>query len=531
MEKMMKMITHLFVITLTVGILTFYQPIQAELLVMKQTEEGFAPLDDSDNENKVKIEEILLKYQWPTSAAFALAPLKDRKKILAETGDLFTPNKPNAEEIWIEQKIQQETGNDTYRVVFFPTTLYELFILIIFDEEKNNPLNTLTAAVKKYRTRAYSGDINLTEIISSSDNPDTVNQKICDTYKESNKFFMGHINSAHDYINQKLTLHLLTLYPELRESKDSLDLSKMLETKVAALTTSFIQKISKAAFQRISLTRLSRGIQRSESVKIIAHFIDSEYGARHLNEVFITRGSSIITIKLDDQERLVAGSTFKVYPNEEPFELVYKKGEIKPYSISFGNSLFAGIVADEGACAYSYLAGTGVYARTAHLSAVGYTLLINKQNYIQNQISQLFFIPSLASITALFASGEYFHVRSKAAIAAKPKGKIRVAGVFSIEDPTGVLLITRDPLEHAALFSRFLADNGRIIQLGDESKLTEEEKLFAKNVMKAQEEAAGYYKGIKGMRPMWETWLPRVRKKIETRKAATTSTQEAQFNE
>ena len=65
MEKTMdvshQIMIKLVAIILFAGIITYHAPVYAELLIMKQTEAGFAPLDDSDNANKPKIEEILVK--------------------------------------------------------------------------------------------------------------------------------------------------------------------------------------------------------------------------------------------------------------------------------------------------------------------------------------------------------------------------------------------------------------------------------------------------------------------------------------
>lgn len=72
-------------------------------------------------------------------------------------------------------------------------------------------------------------------------------------------------------------------------------------------------------------------------------------------------------------------------------------------------------------------------------------------------------------------------------------------------DPTGVLLITRDPLRHAQLFSKFLSEkdsagsykNARIIQTGDARSLAAEEQNFVTEVMQAQQEAAQFYRQVR----------------------------------
>ena len=155
----------------------------AELLILKQTDAGFAPLDDSDKPNIPVIEDILMKYQWPTSAAFALEPVEKRFNIIKDMGDLFTPDKPNAEEIWIEQKIQQETSNNTYRVVFFPTVLYELFAIIHAYQTKNEK-NPLQNAIDQIFAPKIRGDIidkakiNLSTIINGAQSNQQIRHEI-----------------------------------------------------------------------------------------------------------------------------------------------------------------------------------------------------------------------------------------------------------------------------------------------------------------------------------------------------------------
>jgi hypothetical protein len=68
--------------------------------------------------------------------------------------------------------------------------------------------------------------------------------------------------------------------------------------------------------------------------------------------------------------------------------------------------------------------------------------------------------------------------------------------VSRIEDPTGVLLITRDPLKHGALFSQFLAENGSIIQVAED-----ETERFEEDVLRAQQEAAKYLEAIQVLAP------------------------------
>jgi hypothetical protein len=113
---------------------------RAELLIIKQDKNGvMAPLDDTDIAASGKIiNEILLKYQWPMCIAASLTP--------QEIDELLTADKPYGEEQFIEKKIRTAQGEkfEHYRVVFIPTTVYELFcIKTLIDSSRPNYMQTI----------------------------------------------------------------------------------------------------------------------------------------------------------------------------------------------------------------------------------------------------------------------------------------------------------------------------------------------------------------------------------------------------
>ena len=556
----MKIMTRILAITLTLSALTFHVPTHAELLVMKQTEAGFALIDESnDYIEKAPMQKVLMACQWPMDIS------SEHKHIQRE--EVLKPNNARIEERAAEKAIANyfivEEGDPlapSLKVVFFPTCLYELFVIHEAYTQKND--NPLQQAIKKtYEAQPDlwsqngEGKIYLQGIIGSKGSPQEIRTKINDRYMKVNQIFMGASGSAYMYINQKLIAWLLTEYPDLKQSKDSAALSDAIQNNIEEIKTKLITRLTKldepvTAYEpRDSDARkygkqLIDNLKKESSNKLISSYIALEYEARELNKGILIRGTSFAEFKQlenDKNKKMIAGSTVlqeqRKYDDEtdvittKSFEQAYKEKETIPYSVSFGMSLFAGVLRDRTACAYTFLTGERVYSSTSEstFKTTGYAVLINKKDYVEHQNSQLFFIPPICPLASLFLKGEFFHARSKAAIAVKPQGSVSVNGVFGgIEDPTGVILITRDPLKHAALFSEFLAENGRIIQTGDVSQLTEEEKQFAENVLTTQKEAAGYYKGIKGMKPMWETVLPRARKNIAERKAGKTAIQEDQ---
>lgn len=487
-------IIHIFFLCLCLS----YKTTNTELLIFKQTESGFEPLDASDNVHKKKIEEVLLKYQWPMSAGLALEPIEVRRETLNTSNDLFTPHSPYAEELFIEKKIQQVTGNTHYRVVFFPTCLYELFVLAFFvaSYEKND--NALQHAVKELINRKDRGNIDISDLINNTKKPYEIRTEIYDTYKSVNLIFLANYNSAHDLINYQITRNILTVFPELRRSKDSLSFSNALKDKTTQLLEMSIRLLLKTNSTLLFFKQIRDSLNSEKTDKVIHNFIALEYEARNQNKALIARGTSAVKFNpLVGEKQSIVGSTIQTSNNS--FELSYKARKITPYSISFGNSLFAGVVYDFSACVYNYLAAIDL----------GYGLFINKYDYIEHQNNNLFSIPPLSTLAALFSAGEYFHPRSKAAIEKKESAKtpmplIDIIGITdNLSDPTGVIVIRRNPLRHASLFSQYLVNNGHIIQLGDQALLSKEEKEFVNKILQAQQESTKYYKAIKGMTPWW----------------------------
>lgn len=486
----------------------------AELLILKQTEAGFTPLDDSDKKNNPVIEKILLQYQWPASAAYALDPITERRKVLAETGDLFTPDKPNAEELWIEKKIQHATGNNTYRVIFFPTALYELYLILdlLIPNETSEP--TIPMDIKKEMSDPKSHTLRLNPIIESKKEAEEIRQDIKTIYQNMNQRIVKPGHDLHYYMNDAIVNLLLESYPNLRSCKNSLECCDLIKDKAMEILSSFVNQLLADENYDPRLAReFFLGIGSEFESQIISHYIDIEYEARKLNKAIVVRGTSFIKFEPaivgnKSENKILAGTTV-LNSQEASFEKEYKQNTLKPYSISFGNSLFAGIFNDPTACAYLFLRKN-----------TGYALLINKKDYIDNRSSDLFFIAPLFTAISFFTAGEYFHSRTKAAVLKKDSQTFQIVGVHGakLNDPTGVVLITRDPLKHASLFSQFLANNGRIIQFGDESTMTEEEKIFAQQVIKTQQEAANYYKGVKGATTFTSKMLPRARKRIKEKR-------------
>lgn len=510
----------------------------AELLIVKKTESGFASLDTEESINHGKqITDILLKYQWPLCIASALTQ--------EEQDELLSPDKPYAEEIFIQKKIQALGKEfEQYYVVFIPTALYELFLIALIFQTRGQE-NSLQKAVEKRLKPIAEWKIDLTGILNENESAINVREKINNYFKINNELFLNNVEakeSAYFYINNQLATLLFKHFPEFMNSTDSLQLSNDIKNnseKLSSLLINELELLGSGSRHRFFLPgkkiansctiRLVDYLQNEPKTNVLNKYIALEYEARKLNKALLIRGTSFIesqvSLGTQPMKRTLAGATLMKQEYKETaqgleeisFEEAYKKKINAPFSISFGNSLFAGTILDCTASAYHFLSGQRLIGtRFFPLKAAGYALLIDKKSYVEHQCNNLFFIPSLSTISSLLQKGEYFHPRTKAAIAKKDyKKETDIQGLMGeeIKDPTGVLFITRDPLHHAELFSKFLAKNGRIIQLGDESTFTNEEKQFVEDVKKSQLEAAQFYRAVRTITPKIQQAMKQFKKR------------------
>lgn len=518
--------------------LTLPLEVSAELLIFKLVEGKMALLDGGDAHNIAKIEEVLLKYQWPMVKASELT-----KK---EQDELLTEGVPYAEERFIQKKIHEVTGNDTYQVVFIPTTIYELFVIaeIFTTKDEDNPLQN---AIKKLYEYPDMQCIDISYILNRGYSYDfgKVHAEINDLYKKVNDFFYGD-SSAHAYVNERLTFLLLKELLSGSSAVNAIDLSNIIQEKQEEIIGYLIEilKIMHPKFGGLKgkltmpvKTYEGEEIKANKLVDLLIKYDDPslkdkhtgdvvmkgialEYEARKLNKGLLFRGSTVERfdvkgVRIDgtkEAQKYLCGTTLYI-DNGLDILKMYKKKMLIPYSISFGNSLFAGVIQDFGACAYIYLNGfkSGNCSRQKNiLKLTGYALFINKKASFRTDNNNLFFISPMSSLASLFEMGEFFHSRSKAAVAIKNKEQICIIGLaLEIEDPAGIIIVEREDLEHAAMVSDFLEKNGRIIQIGDEENLTPEEKQFVEDVMKNQKDASAYYRGIKIVTP----WVSEVTKK------------------
>lgn len=497
--------------------LTVQNPTQAELLIVKKDKQGLAPLSDLDAKKYGPvISQTLLKYQWPMCTS---QDLTDQEK-----DELLTADKPCAEELFIEKKLQEKLGSDDFdpAVIFIPTTLYELFCLDLLSKKDEVLLN------EKNRREAlrYGANIDLYPLLNRPvgdvsqwllldyENLDLdldrttqdIYKSVYDRFDTENKHFFNDDQNISLYVNQLFIQWLFKKYPELKSCKNAADASKFIQSKSGDLASNSIHEIikdrdSKCYDHWYSLFNMCH----AEYSALSNSYIKYEYEARNQNKAILSRGCpDIINSKHQFQDLMLIADIYVLYNMlETPF---------KSYSVSFGNSLYAGgIFGNDSSSGASLMSKHFSFrnrenreiSKNRYELANGLLLFIDKKIYMQDRCSHLFFIPSLSVLASFMSAGEFFHPRTTAAL---EKGERIIdqqikglCGGFRGEfyDTAGIIKIERDPLLQAELFSDFVAKNGRVLQSVDDKKLTKQDKQVAEQILKNQAVAAQAYRKMR----------------------------------
>lgn len=473
--------------------------VHAELLVIKKTTDGFAPLDASDEKNKVELAQTFLDYEWPMVIA-------NTKLTKEEMDELLTAGKPNAEEEFIRAKVKEVNPN--YDVVFVPTSLYELFAIGEISNAKEITWHPMQYAAKN--------PLELAAIAVGND-----------------KFYPD----AFMYINSQLIEKLFSAFHLIKEAQTTDAIANGIRTQSSSIAAIFINSMDTDNFLGDLIKKYEMAPKNPRTIKsngALAQTIALEYEARALNKGLLLRATESIDIfktersvpwdewlALPEEQKKTArmrvmGSTILSKTNLKSLAQAYKSKQIAPYSISFGNSLFAGIFNDMGACVYHYLT---VRDRG------GYALFIDKKEYENHRSFNLLRISSTPPLIALFEQGERFHSRTMAAAAANQQVHA-IQGVAN--GPLSDYLTIENPLVHAELFAKYLAKNIRIIRANGASELSDAEKKIyedrheqeTKEIKANHAELARYYKAIRTLEPFAKTAAEKVRKKLAEKKQA-----------
>lgn len=435
----MKYLNNLFFAT--IASLLFMSITHAELLVVKKDDKGhYAPLDQHDV-HQHQIAKVLLNYQWP----MIIANAQLHEQLMPEEQDELLSSGPEhayAEERFIRKKIQEIDAR--YDVVFIPTSLYEVLTL---NEMRNN--NKFMAT---FKNKMLPWDF----------------ESLAQGSYES-------VHTMHDreYIdlffdnNSKIVNFLFQKYPDFQIAANANIMADEIEIRseeipVVAINSSKDNFSNKVCRDRVPLDKFLDTVCTDQtsifypyfgksiaSNKLLAQVMAIEYQARKQNKALLFRTNNIIDIKIDDSSEGVSCLAMTLHV----------KAQNQAHTNSFGNSLFAGVVNDPGACVYHL---SGIYKNT-------FGLFLDKKDYIEKgQSSDLFLVSPVSSIISLGGRNEWFHSRSKVVLALQGEDKTYLSGlkgIFTADSP--LIRKIQDPFKHAQEFSAYLAKNARILESKD----------------------------------------------------------------
>ncbi len=351
-------------IVLLICIMMHEYNLHSEYLIVKRDGQNYRPLDHTDEVHHPAICNILLRYKWPMNITNDTLTAQERHALLAPA------DQGGNEEEFIRRKIQKI--NPAYDIAFIPDALFELFAIQQAQKNKiysNNP--------SKLRI----------EFKSKSFHP-------LQEFDEANQ--NSHPN---DFIalNNQLTKYLLENYGSLQSIEQPLSMN--IQKNTTRLTKSIKkQMMDESPSDKRSSFHIMNSLEEDFDNKILDQCINIEYNHHALNKASLFRGTKPIKTpnqlkRSVIQDSLIMGNELEINGN--------------PYSVSFGNSLFAGAFNDLNACAYHILL-------TQSLNQIsGYALSLNKESYTKDACGDLFFISPLSSLPALYSSGEVFHSRTK----------------------------------------------------------------------------------------------------------------------
>jgi len=352
----------------------------------------------------------------------------------------------------------------------------------------------------------FDGRINM-----STMSPDQIYNYVYDIYAKTNNLFY---HDAFFSVNNILAERLLTTYPYIINLSYKKELStheqQLLEQETHKCAASFIKEKTGGLFAYENHTLVSKKLKYNELNPenwatinphgIVAQVIALEYKARKQNKALLMRGTSNIQLDNHSKEIVFCGSTL-VGGNALQ--------KIDQYSISFGNSLFAGAQDSceyKGATVYTYLARCG-----------GYAIMLDKKEHYQHSSHNLFFVAPVAPLAAHFSIGEYFHSRTKVSIDKKTRdtgSEIKSRGlhgkVSTFSPITRLISIIRNPLTHAELFSHFLEKNMHIISDGKLS--LQQLELKKQELFDGQKELTCYYKSYSIIKRLFDNYPVDVKK-------------------
>ena len=457
--------------------------LQAELLILKKEGDSYKAVTNEDP-NSGKIYDILMTYQWPMCTAKLQLPKLDPKERL-EISKSFEEDEGQ----FIQKKIQ--TLNKAYCVVFVPTVIYELFCLAdpeIFDESQrivqyalylSSYPNMESSEVRKLPNISDVDVkfINLIKILplrrfnsSMKDNAtqknktiqafidinkDSQMQEFC--FKTNDKFWKYLQEKVKDLLPEKLS-------EEFFAGEQVKEIINDLFTKIGTLN---VQRKGSLTIEydmgepttKFVLNKLTDPLISTLITSVVRLELEAKKAHRALLFRGLIRGTQTQTLSrstktdLEETTKPVVDISIS-FPGE---------GGIQLGSLSYGNSLFAGILRDTTASAFYYFCK----------NKMGYVVVLDKKEFAAEKLSKLFFVSPLTTHAAFCGGAELWHSRSKVVgefPLADPAHdyqdgeendvKIKIKGVSGVgPDTSGVIFSLGNPILHSAKLSEYIYTN------------------------------------------------------------------------
>lgn len=464
--------------------LLFFQVIYPEYLVYKKTNNGIELI--ANEKEYEKIYSILMNYQWPMVIGYAHHMNK------TELQEISNP-KNDAEENFLRKKLKDLSSD--YDIGFIPDIIYQLHVIIEWCriDNKKEEGETLTPEEQDLFAALAVRDVRRFKAIDNEfidpliSNPSSTRQQIYDKLRESNN--NPSLRIAHQKVNNSL-IHYLT--------QKNYALITNISVLIKQRLPDFIKNVS--SLENRSSAVLYNFIKYLSYPGVLEKFVNFESDAHNNNQGLLYRGGRT-------EEIYMVGSHMKKTPIEAFFLTIPGKKMIAPSteelqkflaekskslgwtpwhpalmsglssteeefplgSVSYGNSVLAGYLNDTNACVAYYISQ----------KRLGYSLYIDKKQFLSGNLSSLFYISIYNSLASLFATGEFFHSRTisyaskayESYFQKDPQKKILLAGMdpvfggITAFDKAGIFMRIGDPLQQTYELSNYIQSHAIIVKL------------------------------------------------------------------
>ena len=202
-------------------------------------------------------------------------------------------------------------------------------------------------------------------------------------------------------------------------------------------------RINNYIAKRLQTSKIPLPLLSNDALKIAKNL-----GDKALDVTFGIYVQDVIRAVLIEYQAYNTGQ-FVLYRGSNYIDDFQNPKDLPNRSISYGNTLFSGAMHNLGACPYWYMIS---------LTKYGYVIFIDKKQYVQGPLQNMFYIPPLTTIIGWFGEGQLFHARTKI-VSTDPK---LVSGFHwpDIQSPEKVLpfyqIKASSPEESQQIFNQIL---------------------------------------------------------------------------